>query len=63
MTRKDYIIIANAIRYSLPNGQAKADFVNYLSESFERDNERFDVQKFHTACYQSDDTLLQEERL
>ena len=63
MTRKDYQLVADAIRYSLPNGQVKADFVSYLLESMKRANDKLDEEKFEKACYQTEDTLEPEERL
>ena len=52
MTRKDYISTAEILNY-VSNKTHPAVFskmVNDFAEMFAKDNERFDVTRFHEAC-------------
>lgn len=60
MTKKDYIIIAKVIHehygnrldhyHDSANNVALGDLVNHFANAFQRDNPRFDKQKFLIAC-------------
>ena len=54
MTRKDYIAIAEAVRYSLdPSEEGMLDgplLVERLVRVFAEDNPRFDPSRFREAC-------------
>ena len=47
MTKKDYELIAEAIRQS---NNMKVDVVDNLVRAFANDNPRFDRTKFYNAC-------------
>lgn len=46
MTRKDYVLIAEALRYSLPLNSAQHNVCHALAA----DNARFDKARFLKAC-------------
>jgi len=57
MSKKDYILIATAInaewRYRFDNAEAKAGIlgvVHTLADALERENTKFDRQRFVEAC-------------
>ncbi len=57
MTKKDYILIAGALKeafdenaFCLDTYQDKASFCAYLTRALSHDNNRFDIGKFLTAC-------------
>lgn len=52
MTRKDYQLIAEAIKsggYKMTNGE-NDKFLNALTTALKQDNERFDTKRFLDAC-------------
>lgn len=49
MTKKDYILFAEAIRLYVPIKERKI-FLDVIMPIFERDNKRFDSAKFEVAC-------------
>jgi hypothetical protein len=50
VTRKDYIMIANAVATSGLPERARETLINNLCRGFREDNERFDSIKFAEAC-------------
>lgn len=55
MTRKDYIAIARALNNAKPEGPLAAfrqhtQDCNAVADALQRDNERFDRDRFLTAC-------------
>ncbi len=60
MTRKDYIALADAIRFSLPIEENSAEYLAQfhgvrrtafsISDVLARDNSRFDRERFLKAC-------------
>ena len=52
MTRKDYIATAEILRYASDKTHPAvfSKIVNDFAEMFAKDNERFDVARFHEAC-------------
>ena len=55
MTRKDYVLIADALRRSKPESYSDEiiawnDVVNNLCINLEYENDRFDEKKFRKAC-------------
>lgn len=50
MTRKDYILIADAIKSSTLDERHREKVVYTLAYVLRNDNERFDYDKFVTAC-------------
>jgi hypothetical protein len=53
MTRKDYVATAEILsNYSMYFDKIMfQDIVNDFADMFERDNERFDAERFSVACY------------
>jgi hypothetical protein len=57
MTKKDYIIIANAIKQALAITKGKGEkygvelVVSKLSQELQKENNRFDIKKFCQAIY------------
>lgn len=56
MTKKDYILIADAIAKAFPEAltyaqeEAQTDVIESLCTALKRDNPRFDERKFMDAC-------------
>ena len=57
MTRKDYVLIAQAIRYQVSNYQghklelaAIEDVARQIARELGKDNPRFDMPRFFAAC-------------
>ncbi len=50
MTRKDYKLIAEAIKNSAIDEGSKRNIVGNLAMKLCIDNDRFDVDKFEVAC-------------
>ena len=54
MTRKDYELIAEQLRYAWARGDLTQEGLNKLADGladgFKRDNSRFDYEKFLNAC-------------
>jgi len=51
MTRKDYFLIAEGIKASGLDKDIVERLIKYLSISFQKDNERFDLARFREACF------------
>lgn len=54
MTRKDYELVAEHLRFAWARGELTQGEVNYLAvglaDGFKRDNPRFDRERFLNAC-------------
>ena len=50
MTRKDYIIIAEAIKKAEQESQSKTTVAYVLADALQKDNNRFDRARFLIAC-------------
>lgn len=50
MTRKDYVLIAQAIADVWCDSQAQADIADSIANALEADNPRFDRARFLDAC-------------
>lgn len=50
MTRKDYIIIAEAINKAETEAESKTSVAYVLADALQKDNPLFDRQKFIKAC-------------
>ena len=52
MTRKDYVATAEILKYASDKTHPAlfSKIVNDFAEMFAKDNERFDVNRFHKAC-------------
>lgn len=64
MTRKDYKMIAGIINYSFRGADmanmkkiVKARMIDCFCVHLKRDNPRFDMHKFKTACYGEDNNI------
>jgi hypothetical protein len=51
MTRKDYVAVAEILKYASDKAHPAlfSKIVNDFAEMFAKDNERFDVKRFHEA--------------
>lgn len=50
MTRKDYVMVANAVATSGLPERARETLINNLCRGFREDNDRFDAVRFSEAC-------------
>ena len=52
MTRKDYVATANILKFASDKAHPAlfSKIVNDFAVMFAKDNERFDVNRFHEAC-------------
>ena len=50
MTRKDYELMAQAIKFASDNGLGVEDLPHLLARKLKLDNPRFDYDKFVVAC-------------
>ena len=52
MTRKDYVAVAEILNFASDKAHPAlfSKIVNDFAEMFAKDNERFDVNRFHKAC-------------
>lgn len=54
MTRKDYELVAEQLRFAWARGELTQEGLNNLAEGladgFKRDNQRFDRERFLNAC-------------
>lgn len=48
MTKKDYVILAEALRQNIGGGYV--EIVDAIADALYRDNEKFDYDRFYDAC-------------
>jgi len=50
MTKKDYVLIAKAIKLAIEDNKTVAEFAESLSTNLAKDNPRFKLDTFLKAC-------------